>query len=108
MNNDTTTTDEDLTYNPPPMSDESRLLYTTEQELSDEEKSAMEKYMSEPNTTDSWVLKLVKGILDSPAKSKWYRDHVLFPTIEQKYFPEREDVNPNEFKIEVPIISFTF
>ena len=43
-----------------------------------------------------------------PERFKWYRDHVMFPTVEERYFPDRVDDNPHDWRVEIPIITGTF
>ena len=77
--------------------------------MTDEEKAEIDKQMSDPlHKSDSKVAQLIKELWEHPERSKWYRDHVLFPTIEQKYSPERVDDNPNDWKVEIPILTFNF
>lgn len=78
-------------------------------ELTDEEKAAIDKWMSDPiRTSDSRIGHLVKDYWEHPERFKWFRDHVLFPTIEEKYFPDRVDDNPHDWRVEIPIISMDF
>ena len=50
-------------------------------ELTDEEKAAIDKWMSDPiRTSDSRIGHLVKDYWEHPERFKWFRDHVLFPT----------------------------
>lgn len=78
-------------------------------ELTDEEKAAIDKWMSDPiRLSDSRIGHLVKDYWDHPERFKWFRDHVIFPTTDEKYLPTRVDDNPNEWKVELPIISIDF
>ena len=78
-------------------------------ELTDEEKAAIDKWMSDPlRTSDSKIAHLIKDYWEHPEKFKWYRDHVMFPTVDEKYFSGRIDDNPHEWKVEIPIITGTF
>ena len=54
------------------------------------------------------LLTWLQDLEQHPEKSKWYRDNVLFPSIEKRYFGDMDDTNPNEWKIEIPIISMDF
>ena len=83
--------------------------YGNQKELTPEEKSEIDKQMSDPfRTSDSPIVHWAQDLWEHPEKVKWYRDHVLFPTIEQKYYPERVDENPNEWKVEIPVFSMDF
>ena len=78
-------------------------------ELTDEEKAEVDKVMSDPlRTSDSKIGHFLQDLWNHPEKVKWYRDHVLFPTIEQKYFPERVDDNPKHWSVEIPIFTMEF
>jgi hypothetical protein len=50
----------------------------------------------------------LQDLWEHPEKVKWYRDHVLFPTTDEKYFPDRVENNPHEWKVEIPILSIDF
>ncbi len=78
-------------------------------EIPDEAKAEIEKQLSDPlHTSDSKIAHLIKDYWEHPEKFKWYRDHVMFPTVEERYFPDRVDDNPHEWKVEIPIISMDF
>ena len=65
--------------------------------------------MSDPfRTSDSKVVHWLKDLWEHPEKCQWYRDHVLFPSTEEKYYPERTEDNPGSIRIEIPIISMDF
>ena len=78
-------------------------------ELTDEEKAAIDKWMSDPiRTSDSRIGHLVQDYWEHPERFKWFRDHVLFPTVDERYFPGQVDDNPHSWKVEIPIITGTF
>ena len=65
--------------------------------------------MSDPfRTSDSNIIHWIQDLVKHPEKTKWYREHILFPTSEEKYFPDRVDSNPHEWKVEIPIFSMEF
>ena len=78
-------------------------------ELPEDAKQELEQQMSDPiRNSDSKVVHWLKDLWEHPEKCKWYRDHVLFPSIYEKYFPDKVEDNPNEWKVEIPIISMDF
>ena len=103
--------DEELAYDPPVWEDP--VLFTLGEErfkVTEEMKQEMLRQEADPmRTSDSKIGHFVQDLMQHPEKSKWYRDHVMFPTIEEKYFPDRaNDENPDHWRIEVPIITGTF
>ena len=77
--------------------------------LTDEEKADVEKQMSDPILqSDSRIGHILQDLWNHPEKCQWYRDHVLFPTVDEKYFPDKMDDNPHEWCVEIPIISMDF
>ena len=58
-------------------------------DLPEDVKQELEQQMSDPiRNSDSKVGHWLQDLLEHPEKVKWYRDHVLFPSIDEKYFPE--------------------
>ena len=65
--------------------------------------------MSDPlRTSDSKIVNWIQDLWEHPEKSKWYRDHVLFPTTDEKHFMEGVNDDSGGMKIEIPIISMDF
>lgn len=58
--------------------------------------------------SDSDTVNWVQDLWEHPEKVKWYRDHILFPTTNEKHFMDDLDDNPNNIKVEIPIISMDF
>jgi hypothetical protein len=80
-----------------------------QQELTPEEKAEIDKQMSDLfRTSDSPIVHWVQDLWEHPEKCKWYRDQILFPSMEEKYFPDKGDDNPNEWKVEIPILTMDF
>ena len=78
-------------------------------DLPEDAKQELEQQMSDPiRNSDSKVGHWLQDLLEHPEKVKWYRDHVLFPSIDEKYFPELVEDNPHDWKVEIPILSMDF
>lgn len=78
-------------------------------ELPEDAKQELEQQMSDPiRNSDSRVGHWLQDLWEHPEKVKWYRDHVLFPSIDEKYFPDQVEDNPHDWNVEIPILSMDF
>ncbi len=84
-------------------------ILTHNYEMPIELQKYIDEYMKNPlNRTDSKVLGWIKDWIEHPEKCQWYRDHVLFPSTEEKYFSDSAEDNPGNIRIEIPILSMDF
>lgn len=59
-------------------------------QLPDDVKEDIDKQMSDPiYQSGSQIGLMLQDLWNHPEKCKWYRDHVLFPTTDEKEFPDQ-------------------